>query len=376
MNTIMENIRKTALNEEHIKLGAKMVPFGGWNMPLQYGSIIDEHNTVRKNAGLFDVSHMGEVFLTGADAVEFLQSLVPQDISALKTGKAVYCQLLNNNGGMIDDLIIYRLEDVNDFPYFMLIVNASRINEDYEWIISKKSDYNVDIYNESDKLSMIALQGPFSSDIIEELGLIKSEQPERFSAKNAFIGSAEVIICRTGYTGEDGFEIVVSNSVVPTLWRNILEKGVEYSIKPIGLGARDTLRLEAAMLLYGQDMDEMTSPVEAGLSWSIAKNKQEIYSGKDDILMQLGGAGLKKRLIGFKMLDKSIPRHDYDIFIDDKPAGKVTSGGIAPYLGYNIGLGYIDAEYSPKIGDNIQIDIRGKLHPAQIVKRPFYTRGE
>ena len=173
MNTIMENIRKTALNEEHIKLGAKMVPFGGWNMPLQYGSIIDEHNTVRKNAGLFDVSHMGEVFLTGADAVEFLQSLVPQDISALKTGKAVYCQLLNNNGGMIDDLIIYRLEDVNDFPYFMLIVNASRINEDYEWIISKKSDYNVDIYNESDKLSMIALQGPFSSDIIEELGLIK-----------------------------------------------------------------------------------------------------------------------------------------------------------------------------------------------------------
>lgn len=329
MNTIMENIRKTALNEEHIKLGDKMVPFGGWNMPLQYGSIIDEHNTVRKNAGLFDVSHMGEVFLTGADAVEFLQSLVPQDISALKTGKAVYCQLLNNNGGMIDDLIIYRLEDVNDFPYFMLIVNASRINEDYEWIISKKSDYNVDIYNESDKLSMIALQGPFSSDIIEELGLIKSEQPERFSAKNAFIGSAEVIICRTGYTGEDGFEIVVSNSVVPTLLRNILEKGVEYSIKPIGLGARDTLRLEAAMLLYGQDMDEMTSPVEAGLSWSIAKNKQEIYSGKDDILMQLGGAGLKKRLIGFKMLDKSIPRHDYDIFIDDKPAGKVTSGGIA-----------------------------------------------
>ncbi|EKE03728.1 MAG: hypothetical protein ACD_20C00157G0005 [uncultured bacterium] len=372
----MEKIKRTPLYEEHLKLSAKMVPFGGWEMPLQYGSIIDEHLTVRNYAGLFDVSHMGEFFISGTETINFLQKLVPQNIAKLAVGKAVYSQLINQNGGIIDDLIIYRLEDKDSNPNFLLIVNASRIENDLNWIEfnKKNGQFEVEIENKSDELAMIALQGPLATEIIQELGLSKEDQPTRFSIKETKLNSFKVLISHTGYTGEDGFEIIINNEDAPSLWQELLSKGQGYGIKPIGLGARDTLRLEAAMLLYGQDMTEKTTPVEASLSWSIPVDKEEDYYGKDIILSQLSGKKLDKILVGFRMLDKSIPRHDYEIFKDDEKVGCVTSGGIAPFVGANIGLGYVNTDIPTSIGSKIDISIRGKLHPAEIVKRPFYTR--
>lgn len=371
----MEKLKKTPLCEEHIKLGGKMVPFGGWEMPLQYGSIIDEHLTVRNKAGLFDVSHMGEIFVSGPEAISFLQKLVPQDVSKLTISKAVYSQLINQTGGIIDDLIIYRLEDRDDNPSFLLIVNASRIEVDFNWIeFNKKTgNYDVKVDNESDNLAMLALQGPMSVNIIQDMGL--TDIPVRFSIKHAKLDSFDVLISRTGYTGEDGFEILVNNETAPLLWQEILSKGEKYGIKPIGLAARDTLRLEGAMLLYGQDMDDKTTPVEASLSWSIAVNKTEDYYGKDIILSQLNNKSANRVLVGFRMLDKSIPRHEYEIFKDGEKVGFVTSGGIAPFVGANIGLGYVSTKIPTIIGTKFDISIRGKLHPAEIVKRPFYVRG-
>lgn len=376
MDAIIEKLKRTSLYEEHLKLNAKMVPFGGWEMPLQYGSIIDEHMTVRNKVGVFDVSHMGEFFVYGLDAVEFLQKLVPQDISKLTVGKAVYSQLINQNGGIIDDLIIYRLENKDNIPNFLLIVNASRIEEDWNWIEfnKKNSKYNVEISNKSDELTMLAVQGPLAGDLVEDLGLSKSEQPVRFSIKQSKLESFNVFISRTGYTGEDGFEIITDNKNAVCLWQAIISKGQKYEIKPIGLAARDTLRLEAAMLLYGQDMDEKITPAEASLGWSVPVDKQADYYGKDIILSQLANKSYNKILVGFRMLDKSIPRHGFDILKDNEKVGIVTSGGIAPFAGANIGLGYVDTKIETSAGSKIDIDIRGKLHPAEIVKRPFYRK--
>jgi aminomethyltransferase len=372
----MEKIKKTPLYEEHLKLGAKMSPFAGWEMPIQYESIINEHTTVRTKVGLFDVSHMGEVFVSGAEAVPFLQKLVPQDVSKLPVGKAVYSQLLNNNGGIIDDLIIYRLEDNFEHHQFLLIVNASRINADLTWIeINQVQDsFDVTIENKSDQLAMIAVQGPLAKDLINDLGLVYADQPVRFHIKETSLCGSSVYISRTGYTGEDGFEILVENDKAAHLWQELLSKGQKYEVKPIGLGARDTLRLEAALPLYGQDLNEKTTPVEAALSWSVPKAKNEGYNAKDIIMKQIAGNNIDKILIGFKMLDRSIPRHDYEIYKDGKQAGIVTSGGVAPSIQANIGLGYINTEFQFAAGTTIDIMIREKLHPAVIVNRPFYNR--
>jgi len=247
----MDSLKRTPIYEEHTKLGAKIVPFAGWEMPLQYGSIIDEHLTVRNKVGLFDVSHMGEIFVSGREALDFLQKLVPQDISKLFPGKAVYCQLTNKTAGIIDDLIIYRLEDNEEYQSYLLIVNASRLEEDFDWIEFNKKDgsYDVEIDNQSDNMALLSVQGPFASDLIEDMGLSKDEQPVKFTIKTACLDSYDVLISRTGYTGEDGFEILIKNENAVHLWQEILEKGQKYEIKPIGLGARDTLRLEASMLL-------------------------------------------------------------------------------------------------------------------------------
>ena len=375
-NVIMKNLKRTPFYNEHKKLGAKLVPFAGWEMPVQYGSVIDEHLTVRNKVGLFDVSHMGEIFVCGAEAVNLLQKLVPQNISKLINGKAVYSQLVNKNAGIIDDLIIYRLEDKNNDPDFLLIVNASRVNEDYEWIEfnRKKFNFNAQVKNESEKYSLIAVQGPSSSLLLEDAGLKRDEQPEKFSIKIAELADSYVYISRTGYTGEDGFEIVIENSNAVKLWNELLEKGQKYEIKPIGLAARDTLRLEASMLLYGQDMDEKTTPIEASLGWSVPKDKQEDYYGKEIIRSQVLQSNFDKILIGFKMLDKSIPRHNCEIYKDNEKIGEVTSGGIAPGKGSSIGLGYINAKVSNKAGARFDIKIRDKFHPAEIIKRPFYSK--
>lgn len=369
------NTNRTPLYNEHINLGARMVAFAGWEMPIQYTGILDEHKCVRENIGLFDVSHMGEVFVYGKDSVNFLQHVVPQNIAKLTTGKAVYCQLTKEDGGIIDDLIIYRLEDKSDLPSFLLIINASRVKEDMEWLEQNNAALALDVVidNQSANLSLIALQGPKSSELIELIGIKSDEQPEYFSIKQTILESTDVLLSRTGYTGEDGFEILVKNEEAATLWNLLMEKGKELGIKPIGLGARDTLRLEAALHLYGQDMDETTTPVEASLGWSIPKDKKEDYNGKAKILSQFDNKP-SKMLVGFKMIDRAIPRHNYEIYINGENAGTVTSGGVSPTLEANIGLGYIDTKYPTKSGAIIEIMIRNKLYKAEISKRPFVPK--
>ncbi len=365
-------LKRTALFEEHKKLGGKIVPFAGWEMPVQYSNIIEEHLNVRNKAGLFDVSHMGQVFISGKDALDYLQKLVPQDISKLQQEKAVYTQFTNSKGGIIDDLIIYSLSSAP--PLFLLIINASRIDEDVKWLLSNKNNFDVVVDNQSDNFSMIALQGPLAADILDEIALVKESHPKRFCIKETKLLDEDVFIAATGYTGEDGFEIIIKNEKVVKLWKEILNKGQKFGLKPIGLAARDTLRLEAGLCLYGQDMNETTTPVEASLTWTISKDKKENYFGKDKIFSQINKKDEAKKLVGFKMLDKSIPRHDYRIYINNEEAGVVTSGGVAPSLGQNIGFAYINSCNSTDIGTKINIKIREKLHPAEIVKRPFYNR--
>lgn len=361
--------KKTFLHEQQVKLGARMTDFAGWEMPVQYTSIIEEHNTVREKIGIFDVSHMGELFITGSDSLAFLQKLVPQNVAKLVDGKAVYCQLTNKDGGIIDDLIIYRFEE---HKYF-LIVNASRIDEDLNWLVRNKLGFDVQIDNQSHNYSLLAVQGPLATELVEKMGLPKHKQPEFFSIKAAELFNINVYISRTGYTGEDGFEILVRNEYSALLWNYIMEAGEEFGIKPIGLGARDTLRLEAALHLYGNDMDENTTPIEAVLGWSVSKTKKEDYNGKDKILSQIEN-GVDKKLIGFKMVDKAIARHDYEIYYNNEKVGKVTSGGFSPTLSQNIGLGYVATKYDIKVDSNIQIMVRNKLYNAVVTKRPFVNK--
>lgn len=363
--------KKTFLNDEQVKLGARMVEFAGWMMPVSYSSIIDEHQTVRENVGLFDVSHMGEVYVSGKDALAFLNKLVPQDVSKLTIPKAIYCQLLNKQGGIIDDLIIYKIEDEK----YLLIVNASRIDEDLNWMVRNSLGFDVSIDNQSHNYSLLAVQGPKASDLMDKMGLKKENQPEFFSIKRAELFNINLFVSRTGYTGEDGFEILVRNEFSQLLWNHIIESGKEFSLKPIGLGARDTLRLEAALHLYGNDMDEDTTPIEAGLTWSVSKTKTVDYNGKEVIQTQLqNGVGGKKKLVGLKMLDKAIARHEYEIYYNDEKVGVITSGGVSPVLNENIALGYVKNIKDICIGCIVQVKIREKFYKAEIVKKPFVQK--
>lgn len=361
--------KKTFLHDEQVKLGAKMIEFAGWMMPVSYSSIIDEHNTVRQNVGLFDVSHMGEVFISGEDSLEFLNKLVPQDVAKLVDLKAIYCQLLNKEGGIIDDLIIYKLEDKK----YLLIVNASRIDEDLNWMVRNSLGFDVKIDNQSHNYSLLAIQGPKAADLMEKMGLAKQNQPEFFSIKRTELFNINLFVSRTGYTGEDGFEIMVKNEFSELLWSHIIESGNEFSLKPIGLGARDTLRLEAALHLYGNDMDEATSPIEAGLGWSVSKTKTTDYNGKATIQKHLD-EGVGKKLVGLKMIDKAIARHEYEVFYKGEKAGIVTSGGVSPILGENIALAYVKNTSEICTGSVVQVMIREKLYNAEIVKKPFVEK--
>ena len=360
---------KTYLYNNHVKLGAKMVDFAGWEMPVQYTSIIEEHNNVRNNAGLFDVSHMGEIFVSGKDALSFLQHMVPQNIAKLIDKKALYCQFTNENGGIVDDLFVYKLEEAR----YLLIVNASRLEADYNWLIKNKNGYDVNVDNKSDVYSMVALQGPKAADILEAAGIKKENQPRTMFIMQTKLLNEDVFVSRTGYTGEDGFEIIIRNEKVSELWELLLEKGKPFGIMPIGLGARDTLRLEAAMSLYGNELNENTTPVEASLSWSVDKEKDLDYIGKNIILNQLKN-GTDKKLIAFKMTDRAIARHEYPIYYNNEEIGHVTSGCVAPFLGQNIGLGYIKTDKNLKINDTIQIMVRNKLYNAVIASKNFIQK--
>ena len=359
--------KETFLHDKHVQLGAKMVDFAGWHMPVQYSSIIEEHKTVRENVGLFDVSHMGEVFVYGDDALEFLNKIVPQDISKLDYEKAVYCQLPKQNGGLIDDLIIYKIGILS----YLVICNASRIDEDINWMSLNSEGFDVKIDNQSHNYSLLAVQGPKADALLRKMGL--KTQQNSFTIKSAKIAGVKVLVSRTGYTGEDGYEILTDNSNAKFLWDEILKQGEEFGIKPIGLGARDTLRLEAGLHLYGNDLDETTTPIEAGLSWSVPKDKIEDYNGKDVIINQVKN-GVDKKLIGLKMLDKSIARHEYEVYFNGEKVGHITSGAPSPILGANIALAYVKNIKEICTGSTVQVMIREKLHDAEVVKRPFVEK--
>ena len=358
-------MKNTALTDKHIALGAKMVPFAGYNMPVQYEGINAEHATVRNTVGVFDVSHMGEFILKGDNALDLIQRVTSNDASKLHDGKVQYSCLPNEDGGIVDDLLVYRIDEKT----YMLVVNASNIDKDWDWI-QKYNTANVEMHNISDKTSLLAVQGPKAADALQSLTDIDLASMEYYTFKKGkFAGIENVVVSATGYTGAGGFEVYFENEHADKMWEAIFNAGAEYGIKPIGLAARDTLRLEMGFCLYGNDIDDTTSPIEAGLGWITKFSKPFTNS---DALQAQKEAGIQKRLIGFEMIDRGIPRHDYEIAdANGNIIGKVTSGTQAPSLQKAIGMGYVAKEFS-KEGTEIFINIRNTPIKAKVVKFPFY----
>ena len=358
-------MNNTALTEKHISLGAKMVPFAGYNMPVQYEGINAEHATVRNAVGVFDVSHMGEFILKGDNALDLIQRVTSNDASKLYDGKVQYSCLPNTKGGIVDDLLVYRIDEKS----YMLVVNASNIEKDWNWI-QQFNTANVEMHNISDQTSLLAIQGPKAADALQSLTEIDLASMEYYSfKKGVFAGIDNVLVSATGYTGAGGFEIYFENKDANIIWDAIFEAGQAYGIKPIGLGARDTLRLEMGFCLYGNDINDETSPIEAGLGWITKFSKN--FTNSEALLAQKE-SGIKNKLVGFEMIDRGIPRHDYPI-VDEQgnSIGKVTSGTQSPSLQKAIGMGYVNKEFS-KEGSEIYIDIRNNKIKAKVVKFPFY----
>jgi aminomethyltransferase len=360
-------IKNTALNAVHSSLGAKMVPFAGYNMPLQYTGVTDEHLCVRENAGVFDVSHMGEFILKGEKALDLIQYVTSNDASKLTDGKVQYSCLPNGKGGIVDDLLVYRIDSIT----YLLVVNASNIEKDWNWI-SSHNKFGVEMKNISERTSLLAVQGPKAAEILQKLTEIDLKNMEYYSfKKGVFAGVENVLVSATGYTGAGGFEVYFDNEHAEEMWAKIFEAGKEFGIKPAGLAARDTLRLEMGFCLYGNDIDDTTSPIEAGLGWITKFTKDFIDK---EYLQNQKNNGTKRKLIGFEMIEKGIPRHDYIICnAQAEQIGKVTSGTMSPSLKSGIGLGYVNAEYS-KADSEIYISIRDKNIKARVVKLPFYKK--
>ena len=364
METINETIKSTALTALHTKLGAKMVPFAGYSMPVQYTGINDEHETVRNTVGVFDVSHMGEFILKGPLALDLIQRVTSNDASKLADGKAQYSCFPNEKGGIIDDLIVYRIDENS----YMLVVNASNIEKDWNWIM-KFNMNNVEMHNISDKTSLLAIQGPKADVTLQKLTKVNlAEIPYYSFAKGEVAGCKNVLISNTGYTGAGGFEIYFENQYAEKIWASIFESGKSYGIKPAGLGCRDTLRLEMGFCLYGNDIDDSTSPLEAGLGWITKFSKDFINSAS---LLKQKEKGISRKLIGFEMIDRGIPRHDYTVTdAQGNVIGRVTSGTQSPTLQKAIGLAYVNVDFS-KSDSEIFIKIRDKDLKAKVVKLPF-----
>ncbi|HZI68235.1 MAG TPA: glycine cleavage system aminomethyltransferase GcvT [Hanamia sp.] len=360
-------MKSTPFTEKHIALGAKMAPFAGFNMPISYSGINDEHHTVRKNAGVFDVSHMGEFILKGDKALDLIQRVTSNDASRLVAGKAQYSCLPNNEGGIVDDLIVYCLEENKAY---MLVVNASNIDKDWNWI-SQFNTEGVEMHNISDKTCLLAIQGPNATKILEPLTDIDILNMKYYTfQKGTFAGVQNVLISATGYTGAGGIEIYFEDKDDHgnVIWNKIFEVGAPKGLKPIGLAARDTLRLEMGYCLYGNDIDDTTTPLEAGLGWITKLNKDFVAK---DILAKQKGEGIKKKLVGLEMIDKGIPRHDYEIQNKEgETIGRVTSGTQSPSLQKGIAMGYIDLPFS-KIDTEVFIKVRDKQLLAKVVKMPF-----
>ena len=360
-------LKKIALNDVHEALGAKMVPFAGYNMPVRYSSDLDEHNTVRNAVGIFDVSHMGEFMLRGPKALDLIQRITSNDASKLTDGKVQYSCFPNEEGGIVDDLLVYRLGEEE----YMLVVNASNIEKDWAWV-NKYNTEGVELENISDEMSLFAVQGPKAAEALQSLTKIDLASMVYYTFdKGEFAGVQDVIVSATGYTGSGGFEIYVKNEDAKQVFEAIMEAGKAYGIKPIGLGARDTLRLEMGFCLYGNDINDTTSPLEAGLGW-ITKFDKDFTNAAN--LKAQKEAGVTRKLIGFEMLEKAIPRAHYEIVnAEGEQIGEVTSGTMSPSMGKGIGMGYVTTEYS-KPGTEIFVRVRNKDMKAQVVKLPILKK--
>ena len=359
-----EDLKSIALTDVHQSLGAKMVPFAGYLMPVSYEGINAEHETVRKSVGVFDVSHMGEFILKGPNALDLIQRVTSNDASKLTDGKVQYSCLPNDAGGIVDDLLVYRIDEKT----YMLVVNASNIEKDWTWI-SKLNFDNVEMHNISDQTSLLAVQGPKAVDVLQPLTDMDLRNMQYYTfSKGKFAGVENVLVSATGYTGAGGFEVYVENAQAKKIWEAIFESGKQYGIKPIGLGARDTLRLEMGFCLYGNDIDDTTSPIEAGLGWITKFTKK--FTNSAELKMQKE-QGVAMKLVGFEMIDRGIPRHGYEIMnAAGVKIGHVTSGTQSPSLQKAIGMGYVATDNS-KEGTEIFIPIRDKQLKAKVVKVPF-----
>ena len=359
-------MKSTALEQKHIELGAKMAEFAGYNMPIVYSSIKEEHDAVRTGVGVFDVSHMGEFFVEGPEARKLIQYITSNDANKIIPGQAQYSCLPNEEGGIVDDLIIYCFNDEK----FLLVVNASNMKKDWNWI-SSHNNFDATLRDVSSDYTLLAIQGPKAAEAMQGLTEVSLSQQKYYTFSEGNFGSAkDAIISATGYTGSGGFEIYIKNEYAQAVWEEVLETGKTFNITPVGLAARDTLRLEMGYCLYGNDINDSTSPLEAGLGW-ITKLNTDNFVGKDKV-QKVKEAGIKRRLIGFEMIERGIPRHDY-LIVDsnDNEIGIVTSGTQSPSLGKAIGMGYVDIAYKAPDSE-IFIQVRKKKIKAQVVKMPFY----
>jgi aminomethyltransferase len=365
---VNEPIRRTPVHAEHVRLGARLVPFAGWEMPIQYSGISEEHQAVRQRAGLFDVSHMGEILVSGPGAIALVDNLVTGDVTRVKNGQALYTCACNERGTILDDLIVYRRGDSE----ILIVCNASN-RDKIAAHVSSLATPTAQVRDVSDDYALLALQGPKAFEVLSAIGTDRpfSELPS-FQFQNGQVGGVKCTVARTGYTGEDGVELFVAPNDAARLFAALLEAGAPQGIAPIGLGARDTLRLEARLSLYGNEIDETTNPLEAGLGW-IVKLEKPNFIGKA-ALLAVRDAGLTRRIVGFEMTGRGIARHGYPLWdTSGKPVGVCTSGGPSPTLGKSIGLGYLPLGMA-EVGTQFQVDCRGKGIPAVVVRTPFYRR--
>jgi len=362
------SLKRTPLYEQHRAMGARLVEFSGWEMPVQYSSILEEHEAVRTRAGLFDVSHMGEFKVEGTGALPFLQYLVPNDVSRLSIGQALYTQLCLPDGNTIDDLIIYHLAD----EHYMLVVNAGNIEKDFAWVEKQSKNFkDVNVVNQSDTTALLALQGPAAQTILQPLTDVDLSSIKYYHFAPGQVDGINCIISRTGYTGEDGFELYCAPIDVGKLWNDLLAAGKPHGLLPAGLGARDTLRPESGDCRYDHELTEQINPLEARLGWTVKFDKGN-FIGRD-ALLKVKEQGLRRKLIGIELLERGVPRGGYAIYENDQPIGVLTSGAPGPSVHKQIGMGYVDAAHA-EVGKNVQIDIRGRRTTAQIVALPFYKR--
>ncbi|OQY30282.1 MAG: glycine cleavage system protein T [Candidatus Cloacimonetes bacterium 4572_55] len=365
----MAKRKHTPFYENHVAAKGKMVDFGDWKMPIQYTGIIEEHRRVRSTIGLFDVSHMGEIRIEGDDAIDFVQRLTVNDVSKLAVGQVQYSCMCYPNGGIVDDLLVYR------FPcHYLLVVNAANVDKDYQWLLDNRADDKIEIKNISDNIAQLALQGPKTTDVLRNLTSIELDKIPFYWFARGKVCDVPMIVSRTGYTGEDGFELYFEDlDKAGYVWDQIMQAGKKYDIQPIGLGARDTLRLEMKYALYGNDIDQTTTPLEAGLGWITKMNKGD-FIGRDALLPQKKKRGLKRRLICFEIEGKRVARHGYPVQKEGEEIGHVCSGSFSPSLEKAIGTAYVKTGFH-KSGTEIDILIRKKIVSAKIVKPPFYKEG-